>query len=178
VIRKESDGDASLIQPALFLTVLGDLSFLLGRKLKWDRSKREIVGDPQAQRLMGRPQRYPYVLLGDSYFLRVVKPITTPKSTRATSMAELNLDVLIENVQSEDHTARAAACDGAAAIGARAMGPLAEIAANGELEIARAARHAIQNIVYHAGRPGTEDEAKVVASELLKLLGEPQPLQS
>ena len=44
------------------LTVLGNLSFLLGRKLTWDASKSEIVGDEQAQRLTGRPQRYPYVL--------------------------------------------------------------------------------------------------------------------
>jgi hypothetical protein len=44
------------------LTVLGNLSFLLGRKLSWDASKREIVGDEQAQRLMGRPQRYPYAI--------------------------------------------------------------------------------------------------------------------
>jgi len=44
------------------LTVLGNLSFLLGRKLRWDHSQREIVGDEQARRLMGRPQRYPYTL--------------------------------------------------------------------------------------------------------------------
>ena len=44
------------------LTVLGNLSFLLKRKLKWDQAKREIIDDPQAQRLMGRPQRYPYAI--------------------------------------------------------------------------------------------------------------------
>lgn len=44
------------------LTVLGNLAFRLGRKLRWDHSKREIVGDEQARRLMGRPQRYPYTL--------------------------------------------------------------------------------------------------------------------
>ena len=44
------------------LTVLGNLSFLLGRKLNWDPTRREIIGDEQAQRLMGRPQRYPYAL--------------------------------------------------------------------------------------------------------------------
>ncbi len=44
------------------LTVLGNLSFLLGRKLNWDHSKREIVGDEQARRLMDRPQRYPYAI--------------------------------------------------------------------------------------------------------------------
>jgi hypothetical protein len=92
-------------------------------------------------------------------------------------MAKLNLDVLIENIQSEDHAVRAAARDGAAAIGAKAVGPLAEIAASGALEAARAAQRAIQRIVYHAGRPGAEDEAKAVQGELLKLLGESQPLQ-
>lgn len=44
------------------LSVLGNLAFRLGRKLRWDHSKREIVGDEQAQRLAGRPQRYPYTL--------------------------------------------------------------------------------------------------------------------
>jgi predicted dehydrogenase len=45
-----------------FLTVLGNLSLILGRKLQWDPVKQEIVGDEQARRLMSRPQRYPYVL--------------------------------------------------------------------------------------------------------------------
>lgn len=44
------------------LTILGNLSYILGRKLVWDQSKQEIVGDEQARRLMSRPQRYPYHL--------------------------------------------------------------------------------------------------------------------
>lgn len=44
------------------LTILGNLSLVLGRKLHWDPVKRTIVGDEQAQRMMSRPQRYPYVL--------------------------------------------------------------------------------------------------------------------
>ncbi len=44
------------------LCILGNLSFLLGRTLAWDPGKQEIVGDEQAYRLMGRPQRYPYTL--------------------------------------------------------------------------------------------------------------------
>jgi predicted dehydrogenase len=44
------------------LCVLGNLSFILGRKLEWDQAKQEIVGDAQAQRMMGRPQRHPYHL--------------------------------------------------------------------------------------------------------------------
>lgn len=44
------------------LCVLGNLSFVLGRKLQWDQAKQEIVGDEQARRMMGRPQRHPYHL--------------------------------------------------------------------------------------------------------------------
>ncbi|GMV95767.1 MAG: Gfo/Idh/MocA family oxidoreductase [Phycisphaerae bacterium] len=44
------------------LTILGNLSFILGRKLKWNQAKQEIEGDEEARRMMSRPQRYPYVL--------------------------------------------------------------------------------------------------------------------
>ncbi len=44
------------------LCILGNLSFVLGRKLHWDPKRQEIVGDEQARRLMDRPQRYPYHL--------------------------------------------------------------------------------------------------------------------
>jgi len=44
------------------LCILGNLSFILGRKLEWDQTKQEIVNDPQAQRMMYRPQRHPYHL--------------------------------------------------------------------------------------------------------------------
>lgn len=92
-------------------------------------------------------------------------------------MEELTLAVLIENIQSSDDSVRAAARDNAGTVGAEAVLPLAKIAASGDLEVARAANRAIQNIVYHAGRPRAEDEAKGVAAALLKLLGNSQPLQ-
>jgi len=41
---------------------LGNLAYLLGRPLKWDGAKREIIGDPVANRMLSRPQRYPYCL--------------------------------------------------------------------------------------------------------------------
>ena len=44
------------------LCVLGNLSFMLGRKLEWDQAKQEIVNDAQANRMMSRPQRHPYHL--------------------------------------------------------------------------------------------------------------------
>lgn len=42
------------------LCILGNLSFILGRKLNWDKNKSEIAGDELACRLMSRPQRFPY----------------------------------------------------------------------------------------------------------------------
>jgi hypothetical protein len=44
------------------LCILGNLSFILGRKLQWDQAKQEIVGDDEARRMMSVPQRYPYCL--------------------------------------------------------------------------------------------------------------------
>lgn len=41
---------------------LGNLSYLLGRKLVWDGTRQQVVGDEQANRMLGRPQRYPYHL--------------------------------------------------------------------------------------------------------------------
>ena len=45
-----------------YLCILGNLAFILGRKLQWDPVKQEIVGDEQARRMMCRPQRFPYHL--------------------------------------------------------------------------------------------------------------------
>ncbi len=41
---------------------LGNLSYLLGRKLHWNGAKRQVEGDEIANRMMGRPQRHPYHL--------------------------------------------------------------------------------------------------------------------
>jgi HEAT repeat protein len=92
-------------------------------------------------------------------------------------MNELTLKTLLANIQSNDATVRAAARDNAGAVGAAAVVPLAKIAGSGEMEVARAANRAMQNVVYHAGRPGAEAEARAVAAELLKLLDDSQPVQ-
>jgi predicted dehydrogenase len=39
---------------------LGNLSYILGRKLTWDGSKEQFVGDDEANRWLSRPQREPY----------------------------------------------------------------------------------------------------------------------
>jgi len=39
---------------------LGNLSYILGRKLNWDGAQRRVIGDEAANRMLGRPQRHPY----------------------------------------------------------------------------------------------------------------------
>lgn len=90
---------------------------------------------------------------------------------------QLTLETLIAGIQSADDNVRAAARDHAGPLGAAAVGPLAKIACEGDLETARAANRAMQNLVYHAGRPGAADEAKAVSAELIKLVGPQPPLQ-
>lgn len=41
---------------------LGNLSYLLGRKLRWDGARQRVIDDQHANRLLGRPQRHPYHL--------------------------------------------------------------------------------------------------------------------
>ena len=41
---------------------LGNLSYILGRKLSWDGEKERFVDDEEANRLLSRPQRAPYQL--------------------------------------------------------------------------------------------------------------------
>ena len=44
------------------LCILGNLSWLLGRKLTWDAQREQVVGDAEANRLLQRPQRHPYCI--------------------------------------------------------------------------------------------------------------------
>jgi len=44
------------------LCILGNLAYMLGRKLKWDGVRQQIIDDEHANRLLGKPQRHPYHL--------------------------------------------------------------------------------------------------------------------
>ena len=39
---------------------LGNISLRLGRDLKWDPEKEQIVGDEEANRMLSRPMRSPW----------------------------------------------------------------------------------------------------------------------
>ncbi len=47
---------------AATMCIIGNLAYLLGRKLHWDGKKRCFVDDAHANRLLGTPQRHPYHL--------------------------------------------------------------------------------------------------------------------
>lgn len=54
--------DIELAHRTATLCILGNLSYVLGRKLRWDGEHERVIGDEHANRLLSRPQRYPYVL--------------------------------------------------------------------------------------------------------------------
>jgi len=54
--------DIELAHGTATLCILGNLSYILGRKLRWDGVRQVIIGDEFANRLLSRPQRYPYHL--------------------------------------------------------------------------------------------------------------------
>ncbi len=52
--------DIEIAHRTATLCNLGNISYMLGRKLVWDGVQQRVVGDDQANRLLSRPQRYPY----------------------------------------------------------------------------------------------------------------------
>jgi len=52
--------DIQIAHRTAALCILGNLSYQLGRKLRWDGVHQCVVDDAQANRLLGSPQRYPY----------------------------------------------------------------------------------------------------------------------
>ena len=98
-------------------------------------------------------------------------------STGATAGAAENkaLEELIAHIRDESDTVRTDAWRGAGDVGAPAVKPLAAVMANDALEVARAAKRALWQIVRHGGRPGADAERKAVIAELIPLLADGQP---
>ena len=82
---------------------------------------------------------------------------------------------LIRYIKGEDLAARAKAWEHAHIAGPAALRPLAALLTNEDIEVTRAARRAMWQIVRDAGRPGADDLRQQAVGELIPLLADGQP---
>lgn len=105
--------------------------------------------------------------------MKTSPPLTaaaTALTTSALAAAAGKVSDLIARIRSTDDQVRGPAWQGAAAYGASAIKPLAEVMTDPDFEIARSAKRGLWKIVRHAGRPGADAERQAVARELIGLL--------
>ena len=60
--RAKPAGEVEMGHLSIIPSHLANIAFRLGRRIRWDPEKEEIVGDPEAQRLVGRAYRSPWAL--------------------------------------------------------------------------------------------------------------------
>jgi HEAT repeat protein len=95
--------------------------------------------------------------------------------TISTAQAQ-RMDELIAGIKSNSAEERTEAWQSAGKVGAPAVKPLAKVMTDDELEVARAAKRALWQIVRYTGRPGANQEKRAVEAELVALLGDEQPV--
>lgn len=100
---------------------------------------------------------------------------TAALSAAATSIAFAAADnqavnEFIARLRNADDQVRGAAWQNAGPLGAPAVKPLADLIAQPDFELARAAKRALWKIVRHAGRPKANRERFTVQKELLAVL--------
>lgn len=89
---------------------------------------------------------------------------------------KLTLDALLERIKSDDPDVRTAAWQAAGTVGPSALVPLSKIVAEGELEVGRAAKRAMWQIVRTVGAPDRSKCREAAEGLLIGLLGPEQPL--
>lgn len=62
VSRKEPITPGEVAHRSISIAQLGNIAMLLGRDLKWDPDKEQILNDPVAQWMLDRPYRAPWKL--------------------------------------------------------------------------------------------------------------------
>jgi hypothetical protein len=87
------------------------------------------------------------------------------------------VDALIAKIKDRSDKVRAEGWASAGKVGAAAVKPLAAVMTSGDadLEVARAARRALWQVVHYVGRPGGEKERSEVVPELQALLADAWP---
>jgi HEAT repeat protein len=91
-------------------------------------------------------------------------------NVNATPNAPGSVEELIKRIKNPNDAAGGPAWQGAAACGAEAIQPLAELLLEPDMEVARSAKRALYCLTRHAGRPGADAEARAVEAALLPLL--------
>jgi len=95
--------------------------------------------------------------------------------TADTAQAQ-GVDELIAGIKSSSAEVRTEAWQSAGKAGAPAVKPLAKVMTDDNLEVARAAKRALWQIVRYTGRPGANQERRAVETELVGLLGDEKPV--
>jgi HEAT repeat protein len=93
----------------------------------------------------------------------------------STAQAQ-GVDELLAGIKSDSAEKRTKSWQSAGKVGAPAVKPLAEVMTDNDLEVARAAKRALWQIVRYTGRPKANKEKRAVEKELVGLLGRKQPL--
>ena len=60
--RRPTVAPAEVGHRSISVGLLGEIAMLTGRKIRWDPEREEIIDDPGASALLGRPYREPWVL--------------------------------------------------------------------------------------------------------------------
>jgi len=102
--------------------------------------------------------------------------IATVAVARAAATAAPETERLLNSIRSKEDKVRCEAWQSAGGVGASALAPLAALMLDVDIEVARAARLAMEKIVHHAGRPAAASEARAVEAELVKLLRHDSPI--
>jgi hypothetical protein len=58
--RKQPLSDLESAHRVATVCHLANISLRLGRRLRWDAKKEEVIGDPEASRMLRRPYRAPW----------------------------------------------------------------------------------------------------------------------
>ena len=95
--------------------------------------------------------------------------------TAATALGQ-GVDELLAGIKSDSAEKRTETWQSAGEVGAPAVKPLAEVMTDDNLEVARAAKRALWQIVRYTGRPGVNRERRAVETELTGLLDRNQPV--
>jgi len=94
----------------------------------------------------------------------------------ADTVQAQELDGLLAGIKSDSAEKRTQAWQSAGQIGAPAVKSMAKVMADDNLEVARAAKRALWQIVRYTGRPGANTEKRAVEVELIELLDDETPV--